>query len=184
MQYTIDWLIKKWERDEPLKFIFFWGHTGNNNTVVEKNCFSQWFESPFTVNDITYKTAEHWMMAHKALLFNDSENFEKIIHCNKAAEAKKLGREIMAYNEEIWNTHKYDIVKQGNIHKFSQHPKLAEFLLNTDPRIIVEASPVDTIWGIGLSQDDENIQNIYAWRGENLLGFALMEVRDILRNNL
>lgn len=179
--YDINWLIERFENNSLIKYIFFWGHTNTTNEEVGKFCFSQWYESPFTVNDIIYKTAEHWMMAHKALLFNDQDVFDKIINCNKPGEAKELGRQVIGYDDDIWNAKKFEIVKLGNIHKFNQHPQLADYLLNTDNRVLVEASPVDTIWGIGLSQDSNDIENIYAWRGLNLLGFALMEVRDFLK---
>jgi ribA/ribD-fused uncharacterized protein len=180
--YNIDWLIDKFERGEPLKYLFFWNHVNKYNEEVGKFCFSQWFETPFTVKETTYKTAEHWMMAQKALLFGDQNTFEKIISSNKPGEAKDLGRQVIGFNEKIWVENRYDIVKMGNIHKFNQHPKLAEFLLNTENRVLVEASPVDNIWGIGLSQEQKEIENVYAWQGLNLLGFALMEVRDFLKN--
>lgn len=180
-QYDIKWLTDMFERGGTVKFLFFWGHTNKQNQEVGKFVFSQWYESPFIVDNITYKTAEHWMMAQKALLFDDKKSFEKIINCNKPGEAKELGRKVIGYDDQIWNEQKFEIVKNGNIHKFNQHPGLAEYLLKTENRILVEASPVDTIWGIGLSQDDPNIENVYCWRGQNLLGFALMEVRDFLR---
>ena len=182
-KYDINWLIEKFEKGDTIKYIFFWGHLNKYNETVGKFCFSQWFESPFTVDNVTYKTAEHWMMAQKALLFNDNTIFAKIIRCEKPGEAKELGRQVSGYDDHIWNEKKFDIVKLGNIHKFNQHPILAEYLLKTENRILVEASPVDTIWGIGLSLDSRDIENIYAWRGQNLLGFVLMETRDFLNNN-
>lgn len=121
------------------------------------------------------------MMAHKALLFGDIGNFDKIINCEKPAEAKKLGRQVLGYDDQTWNEKKFEIVKLGNIHKFNQHPKFASYLLKTENKILVEASPVDTVWGIGLSQDSNEIENIYAWRGQNLLGFALMATRNFLK---
>jgi ribA/ribD-fused uncharacterized protein len=179
--YNINWLTEKFESGDTLEYIFFWGHTNQFNEEVGKFCFSQWFDCPFTVDNITYKTAEHWMMAQKALLFKDRNNFDKITSCDKPGKAKKLGRQVLGYDEKTWNKRKFDIVKIGNIHKFNQHPKLAEYLLRTNNSILVEASPADTIWGIGLSQDSNDIENIYAWRGENLLGFVLMATRDFLK---
>jgi len=179
--YDIKWLTERFESGDTLKFIHFWGHTNKYNEPVGKFCFSQWFESSFTVDNIKYKTSEHWMMAHKALLFGDRNNFDKIINCDKPGEAKELGRLVLGYDDRIWNTKKFDIVKLGNIHKFNQNPEFAKYLLKTDNRILVEASPVDTIWGIGLSKDSNDIENIYAWRGQNLLGFVLMETRDFLK---
>lgn len=179
--YDINWLTERFESGDTLKFIYFWGHTNRYNETVGKFCFSQWFESPFTIENIKYKTSEHWMMANKALLFNDRNNFDKIINCDKPGEAKELGRQVLGYDDQIWNEKKFDIVKLGNIHKFNQNPDFAKYLLQTDNRILVEASPVDAIWGIGLSQDSKDIDNIYAWRGQNLLGFVLMETRDFLK---
>ena len=121
------------------------------------------------------------MMAHKALLFGDKNTFDKIISCHKPGEAKELGRQVLGYDDQTWNNKKFDIVKLGNIHKFNQNPDFAKYLLQTDNRILVEASPVDTIWGIGLSADSKDIDNIYAWRGQNLLGFILMATRDFLK---
>jgi ribA/ribD-fused uncharacterized protein len=163
------------------KFLFFWGHQPSKDGTVTKNCFSQWWESSFTVDGIEYKTAEHWMMAKKALLFNDETIFRKIIEVKSPAEVKKLGREVQNYNDEIWIKNRNEIVKEGNLLKFRQHQDLKEFLLNTKERILVEASPVDAIWGIGMPSDHQNINNPKKWRGLNLLGFALMEVRDELR---
>lgn len=181
IKYDIDWLIERFESGETLKYIFFWGHENRHKDVVSKSCFSQWFDCPFKVDSVNYKTSEHWMMAHKALLFGDDNLFDKIINCEKPGEAKELGRQILGYDQHIWNEHKFEIVKLGNIHKFNQHPRLANYLLQTENRILVEASPVDVIWGIGIAVDNDDIENIYNWRGENLLGFALMYVRDFFK---
>lgn len=178
--YDINWLIDKYENGDNLKFIYFWGNTNKNVNEIDKSCFSQWYKSPFEVANIIYETAEHWMMAQKALLFNDQKAFAKITNCRKPGEAKEIGRTILGFYEQIWDERKFEIVKIGNIHKFNQYPKLAEYLYKTGERILVEASPVDAIWGVGLAHDNPNIENIYMWRGENLLGFALMEVRDFL----
>lgn len=180
--YDINWLIEKLESGEKLKYIFFWGDTSPSNGEIGKSCLSQWFESPFTVDGITYTTSEHWMMAHKALLFGDQHIFDQIINSKKPGEAKELGRQVRNFDEQTWNEHKQDIVRLGNIHKFNQHPQLADYLLKTGNRILVEASPIDPIWGIGLAEDDKDIENIYAWRGQNLLGFALMATRDFLKD--
>jgi ribA/ribD-fused uncharacterized protein len=163
------------------KFLFFWGHQPSNDGTITKTCFSQWWKSSFIVEQIEYKTAEHWMMAKKAILFNDNETFDKIIECKTPAEAKKLGREVKNYNDSIWLENRFEIVKNGNLHKFSQNKDLLQFLLNSDEQIIVEASPVDSIWGIGMASDHKDINNPEKWIGLNLLGFALMEVRDELR---
>lgn len=179
--YDIEWLAGRFENGDALKFIYFWGHANKHNEEVGKFCFSQWFESPFTVDGRTYNTSEHWMMAQKALLFNDRHTFDKIMAAHKPGEAKDLGRQVLGFDEQTWNDRRFEIVKTGNIHKFNQHPRLADFLVKTGDRILVEASPLDTVWGIGLSQDSNHIGDIYAWRGLNLLGFVLMETRDFLQ---
>jgi len=181
--YHIEWLIERYYNDEPIKFLFFWGHNKKPQEVVGKFCFSQWFELPFTVDGITYKTAEHWMMANKALLFGDQKNHDKIIKANRPGEVKELGRMVWNFDELIWKDYRYQIVVSGNIHKFNQHPEFAQYLINTGNRILVEASPVDIIWGVGLAQDNEHINDPNNWRGLNLLGFALMEVRDFLKEH-
>lgn len=181
-KYDINWLLACYENGDTLKFIYFWSHLNKYNEEVGKFCFSQWFECLFIVDNQTYKTSEHWMMAQKAKLFGDSDSFNKIVKANKPGEAKELGRQVLGYNDSVWNKWKFELVKIGNIHKFNQNPKLALFLLETGNRVLVEASPMDTIWGIGLSQDSTEIENIYAWRGENLLGFALMETRAFLQS--
>lgn len=163
------------------KFLFFWGHQPNKDGSISKTCFSQWWLSSFEVDKVIYKTAEHWMMAKKAELFNDNEILTKIIKANSPAEAKKLGREVKNYNDTVWLANRYGIVKQGNYHKFSQNADLKKFLINTKNRILVEASPVDPIWGIGMAGDHKDVLNPEKWRGLNLLGFALMEVRDELK---
>jgi ribA/ribD-fused uncharacterized protein len=179
--YDIKWLTNSIENGDALKYIYFWGHTNKFNETVGKFCFSQWFESPFIVENKTYKTTEHWMMSQKALLFNDMITYEKIMLADKPVEAKDLGREVIGFDDQIWNANRFEIVKIGNIHKFNQNPVFADYLLKTGDRVLVEASPVDIVWGIGLSQDSREIDNVYAWRGLNLLGFVLMAVRDFLR---
>ncbi|STZ03446.1 Swarming motility protein ybiA [Moraxella equi] len=132
------------------------------------------------VGNVTYPTAEHYMMAQKAKLFGDMAIFNEIIHAKHPKQAKDLGRQVKNFDEKIWNKHRFDIVVQGNIAKFSQHSKLKAYLLGTGDSILVEASPIDGIWGVGLARDDDKIHHPLNWQGLNLLGFALMQVRDTL----
>ncbi|MNK20316.1 Swarming motility protein YbiA [compost metagenome] len=180
MKYNIDWLKTELVEKPNLKFLYFWGHTNKLNEKAGKFCFSQWYESAFVVDEVTYRTAEHWMMAQKALLFDDVEIYRQIIAANKPGEVKDLGRRISDFDEAVWTAERYEIVKTGNLHKFQQHPELAEYLLGTGNRVLVEASPVDFIWGIGMAQDHVDVSDPGKWLGLNLLGFALMEVRDLL----
>ncbi|SHH96874.1 hypothetical protein SAMN04488109_6324 [Chryseolinea serpens] len=181
MNYDLNWLKNKFDKGESLKYIFFWGHSNKTPDEIGKFVFSQWYPSSFTVDGIEYKTAEHWMMARKANLFGDDEISGLILKATKPGEVKELGRKIRGFDEVKWNNEKFEIVKTGNIHKFSQNKRLAEYLFSTADRIIVEASPTDSIWGIGLAQDSKMIEDPHTWKGENLLGFAIMAARDFLR---
>ncbi|MBS7565610.1 NADAR family protein [Mucilaginibacter sp. Bleaf8] len=178
-KYDIEWLINQYEINPEIDFLFFWGHSAKY-AETGKSCLSQWYELPFIVNDVTYLTAEHWMMAAKAILFGDSIAYKSIIDSKTAGKAKHIGQQIKNFDSDIWDAYKHEIVVNGNVHKFNQHPRLAKYLISTGNQILVEASPIDTIWGIGLAADDENSTIPYCWRGTNLLGFALMEVREFL----
>ncbi|MBK7882998.1 MAG: NADAR family protein [Chitinophagaceae bacterium] len=180
MKYNMEWVFEKVKEGEQ-KYIFFWGHHPSKDGTITKTCFSQWWLSEFTVNGIQYKTAEHWMMAKKAELFSDEETLSKILNAKTPAEAKKLGREVKGYDDAKWLEKRFELVVEGNFYKFSQHKDLQEYLLSTNNRILVEASPVDAIWGVGLAADNPDINNPVNWKGLNLLGFALMEVRDKLK---
>ena len=122
------------------------------------------------------------MMAEKALLFEDKQIYEQIINSAKPGKVKELGRRVRNFNQGIWEENRFEIVVRGNFYKFSQNKELSRFLKNTNDRVLVEASPVDSIWGIGLAQNDENAKIPYFWNGLNLLGYALMETRDLLNN--
>ncbi len=183
MNYNNQKIIDRYNKGEQLKYLFFWGHQVSPDGSITKSCFSQWWLQSFEVDKIVYKTAEHWMMAEKARLFNDQEIWETIIHAKSPAEAKKLGRMVPNFDAVIWDQHKYEIVVKGNQYKFEQDPELRSFLINTKNRILVEASPRDRIWGIGMGNNHSDINNPEKWRGSNLLGYALMEVRDLITDN-
>jgi ribA/ribD-fused uncharacterized protein len=151
-------------------FHFFW-----------KGILSQWYPSPFTVDGVEYPTAEHWMMAEKARLFEDKITLDEILKSGSPKLAKDWGRRVAGFNQKVWDSHCFDIVVQGNLHKFTQNPDLKGKLLGTGHKILVEASSFDTIWGIGLAQDDFWATNPAVWPGKNLLGLALMKVRNQLQ---
>lgn len=115
MTYNIDWLIETFERGKRAKYLFFWGHQKSKSGELTSSCFSQWWASPFTVNQVMFNTAEHWMMAQKALLFNDKKIYDKIISVKTPAEAKALGRHVRDFDNTIWNVKRFDIVVQGNL---------------------------------------------------------------------
>ncbi|MBE1530929.1 NADAR family protein [Actinomadura algeriensis] len=157
-----------------LKFVFFWREHGLTG------CLSQWHASPFTVDGVRYATAEHYMMAEKARLFGDERAAAAVIAAPHPGRAKDLGRRVTGFDESTWREHRLDIVVRGNLAKFAQHDDLRAYLVGTRRRILAEASPRDRVWGIGLTADDPRAERPDAWRGENLLGRALMTVRDRL----
>ncbi|WP_461009151.1 NADAR family protein [Streptomyces capparidis] len=174
-------LIALEERGERLKYLAFWGHRPPKDGGVGRGCLSQWYPSPFTVDGVRYATAEHWMMAGKARLFGDEAGLREVLAAGHPREAKAAGGRVRGFDDATWAAHRFAIVAEGNVHKFEQHPALREFLLGTGDRILVEASPMDRKWGIGLAADDERVTDPRRWRGLNLLGFALMEARARLR---
>lgn len=163
-------------------FVFFWGHEDRGKGLT-KVCLSQWYQCPFVVEGQYYNCAEQYMMAEKARIFGYEEIRQQILAEYSQMAMKKLGRKVRNYDDEIWKEKRFDVVVKGNIAKFSQNEKLLDFLLSTDDKILVEASPKDTVWGIGLDESSPEAIQPRKWIGENLLGFALMEVRDILLTN-
>lgn len=164
---------------QPLSYIYFWGHDSNKSYVTH-HCLSQWFERGFIASGIHYSTAEHFFMAKKALLFQDNIAYQRILSANDPGEVKQIGREVIGFDQTIWDQNKFEIAVTGNQHKFTQNEDLKSYLLSTKDTILVEASPVDLVWGVGLAKDDLRIHNPNQWLGENLLGFALMQVRAII----
>lgn len=180
--------------------VFFWQHDRKQyKEYNDRAIFSQWRYSKFKdENKIVYNSAEQYMMYQKAILMGDFEIGEKILNINiydpkskteskvkfgDIALIKKLGRKVKNFDEDLWNKHKFEIVKKGNILKFTQNEDLLEILLSTDDKILIEASPYDKIWGIGLKEEDaykKDPKDYYKY-GENLLGKALMYVRDELK---
>ncbi|WP_189218819.1 MULTISPECIES: NADAR family protein [Streptomyces] len=164
-----------------VRYLHFWGHRPRPDGRVGAGCLSQWWPSPFTVDGVEYATAEHWMMASKARLFGDAEAERQALTAGHPAAAKKAGRLVRGFDDARWERERFRIVVEGSVHKFTAHPDLRDFLLGTGDRVLVEASPLDRVWGIGLAADDERASDPGRWRGPNLLGFALMEARERLR---
>lgn len=147
------------------KYVFFWGGT-----------FSQWAKSPFVQDGITFQTAEHYMMYQKALILKDEDAARRILVGHSPKFAKQTARNIKASQVDLdqWDEVKYSVVLLGNILKFTQNTEMLRELLKYYPeKKFVEASPYDTIWGIGLHEDDDAVLNEDNWRGKNLLGRAL-----------
>jgi len=175
-------LIDFISKGKKVNFVLFWGHQPSADGSITKSCFSQWYKAPFVIDGNRYNTAEHYMIAEKARLFGDENTLNRILKAKNPAEAKKLGRLVIGFNEEKWLEHRFDIVCRANYAKFSQDSRLKQFLINTGNKVMVEASPVDKIWGVGLSATHDHIYNPRLWKGLNLLGYALMVVREQLLN--
>jgi ribA/ribD-fused uncharacterized protein len=178
---SVDDLVAHVGSGAAVKYLHFWGHRPEPDGSLGRGCLSQWWPSPFAVGGITYLTAEHWMMAEKARLFHDAEAERAAIAAPNPALAKAAGRTVRAFDDQIWERERFEIVIRGSVHKFSSTPELRAYLTNTGERVLVEASPRDKVWGIGMSARAEDAENPSAWRGLNLLGFALMEARARLR---
>ena len=148
-----------------------------------KHPFSQWHKCNFTIDNIEFNSAEQYMMYSKAKLFEDKKIEEKILKSNDVREQKMLGRQIENFDKLIWEYESINFVYQGNKAKFSQNKEFSNLLISTIGTTIVEASPSDFIWGIGLSENEIEIKNINHWKGLNLLGIVLTELREELRGN-
>lgn len=180
MVYNLNDLQKAVTLGEKYKFVFFWGHTPPKDGSINESCFSQWWMCDFVVDEVKYCCAEQYMMAEKARLFQDDEMLKAILTAKHPKQMKEFGRNVKHFDAEIWENHCYNIVLKGNIAKFAQNPALREYLKTTGNRILVEASPRDKIWGIGIGKSNPQAENPLSWRGKNLLGFALTQVRDNL----
>ncbi|NYI06690.1 NADAR family protein [Allostreptomyces psammosilenae] len=178
--HDVDELIRRQQAGERIRYLFFWGHQPAPDGSVGRGCLSQWWPSPFTVDGVTYATAEHWMMAGKARLFGDDAALAEVLSATHPSQAKAAGRRVRGFDDETWAAHRMELVTAGNVAKFASDPELTRYLLSTGDRVLVEASPRDHIWGIGLAATDPAAEDPTRWRGTNLLGFALMAARAVL----
>jgi hypothetical protein len=173
---TAENLIKQIKDGKQFDYLHFW-----RVDEIPYGAFSQWYPSAFNDGEQEYTNAEQYMMAKKAEAFRDENIKKRIMKATDPREMKELGRAIVNFDDAVWGKLRYAVVKTGNFYKFSQNEKLGKLLLGTDNKVLVEASPRDAVWGIGLEQSDDNASNPKMWQGTNLLGFALMEVRDELK---
>jgi len=153
------------------KFTLFWNGP-----------FSQWLPSKFVIDDVEYNCCEQYMMAQKAIMFDDKESLKKIMDAEHPREQKKLGRKVKDFVPEKWNLYAQQIVYDGNMAKFTQNPDLLEELFKTKGTTLVEASPYDKIWGNGMVANDPRAMNRDTWNGTNWLGEAITKVREMLLN--
>ena len=177
---TREELVDHLTRGGSVDYLFFWGHTPKSPGATDASCLSQWFPRAFELDGVRYATAEHFMMAAKARLFHDDEALARVLQSSSPAAAKAVGREVRRFDAAAWDAARFDAVVKGNIAKFGQHEELRAFLIGTKKRVLVEASPRDRIWGIGMGASNPDARVPARWRGSNLLGFALMEARAAL----
>lgn len=154
------------------EFFFFW---------ETRSPFSQWHPVGFEIDGIKYRTAEHYMMWRKAMLFGDEETAEKILAVKHPRDVKALGREVKNFDSKVWADNCQQAVYDGNYAKFTQNKMMLQAMKDTKGVELVEASPYDKIWGIGLAANDPKALNRDTWEGENLLGVVLNALREKLR---
>jgi ribA/ribD-fused uncharacterized protein len=162
------------------KWLFFHGDQGEPDGSLGPGCLSQWWPAAFTLDGITYPSAEHMMAASKARLFGDRQTEALILKAPTAAEAHRLGHQVRGFDEYTWSGHRAGIAYAAVGCKFGRNPQLADYLASTGTRVLVDADPDDQVWGNGLAPDDPRATDPAAWPGINLLGFTLMQVRSRL----
>ncbi|MFO0597944.1 MAG: NADAR family protein [Myxococcaceae bacterium] len=174
-------LVAAMARGERFSYLPFYGHTPRADGALSNACFSQWWRCSFELDGVRYSSAEQFMMASKARLFGDREALARILAESDPAKVKQLGREVRGYDDAKWGAARFDAVTRGSVAKFASSAALRAFLLATGDAVLVEAAPRDRIWGIGLGRENPNVSKPEAWRGQNLLGFALVAAREQLR---
>jgi ribA/ribD-fused uncharacterized protein len=152
------------------KYVFFWN-----------GIYSQWYSARMTIDGIEYNCCEQYMMHQKALTFGDTVTAEMILESSDPKEQKALGRKVVGFNKDKWDDVCIGIVFKGNLAKFSQNSHLKASLLSTDDKILVEASPYDKIWGIGLGEEHPDVEDPSKWKGLNLLGWSITMVKKELQ---
>ncbi|MBE6759587.1 MAG: NADAR family protein [Ruminococcaceae bacterium] len=153
---------------------------GFHNPDEEYGFLSNWYLSDFYKDGVKYSSMEQYMMHRKALVMGDAEYADRIMHTTDVAAIKQLGKDVRNYNDTIWNGVRQVIIYEGLLEKFRQNIDLREQLLATGDAVLAECAVQDIIWGIGLSMHDKRRFDMSQWRGQNLLGFALMLVREKL----
>ena len=152
-----------------------------HNPDEENGYLSNWYLSDFFVDGIVFSSMEQYMMYQKAVVFNDVEIANKILATSDVAEIKAYGRKVSNYDDTVWNGVRQIIIYRGLLEKFCQNKKLEHQLLKTGEAVLIECAVKDRIWGIGLNMQDNDRFDMKKWKGQNLLGFALMEVRKVLQ---
>ena len=155
------------------KYVFFWD-----------GIYSQWYPAEMEIDEIKYRCCEQYMMHQKALLFGDTETAEKILLTSHPKDQKALGRQVKGFEKVKWDQVCLSVVYKGNLAKFSQNEDLKQELLASENKLLVEASPVDFIWGIGLHETAIGVEDPINWKGLNLLGWSITLVKQELQNKV
>lgn len=153
---------------------------GFHNPGEENGFLSNWYPSEFSVDGIVFTSMEQYMMYKKAIYFHDTVIAKQILNTKDVAHIKKLGRLVSGYHDNVWNGIRQIVVYEGLMAKFSQNDDLRKKLKDTGDAVLAECAVKDCIWGIGLSMNDPKRLCLDEWKGQNLLGYTLMMVRDKL----
>lgn len=158
---------------ENKNIIGFWGHSKNKQYAY----FSNWYQSNFNIENLNFCNVEQYLMYQKALCFKDNLISKKILNTTDPKEIKYLGRKVRNYNDIEWDKIRYDVLKKALKAKFTQNKLLLNKLIETKDSVLVEASPYDKIWGIGMDVNHEH-KDYTKWQGTNLLGWGLTEIKN------
>ena len=174
LHWDKNWILRLGESRPEL--LLFYSHKFTDE--ITETCLSQWYPCRFEVDGVTYTSAGQYMMAEKAKLFGDNKTRTEILNTSNPGKCKVLGQKVKNFSKAVWDENKENIVMKGSNAKFMQNSALRTFLLSTGDKVLVEASPTDRIWGIGLGKNNPDALDPTKWRGKNLLGFTLMNTRD------
>ena len=175
---SVEHLARAVEDGASFDYLMFFGATPGPQ--LTRACLSNWWEQSFELDGMEWPTVEHYMMYAKAKLFGDEERMAQVRNAKTPKAAKALGRKVTPYGDVAWGSRRYGAVMRACEAKFSQNAELRDFLKATEGKVLVEASPWDRVWGIGLRDTSPEASDPRQWKGANLLGFVLMDVRDAL----
>lgn len=181
--YTPLWLRDQLQAGAKLRFLSFLRPNAPLGKI-DRACLSPWYGCRFEIDGIKYNSLEQYLKSEKARLFEDEDIRQRIMSTSDTETIKNLGREVRNFDEEKWTKVKFGLAVKGNLAKFGQNLSLKEYLLSTEERILVETHPYDKVWGVGLPEGHPAIRQPEIWPGSNLMGFALMVVRDSIKASL
>ncbi|MBB1509960.1 NADAR family protein [Tessaracoccus sp. MC1756] len=175
--YSVSELRTAFAAGAGLDLLLFHGHVPEHPGQVDNGCLSEHYPAPFESDGELFRTVEHYIAWRKATLFGDKHSAQRVLRAEAPTTARAIGRTVRPFNDEVWKSHRFDVAVAANVAKFAADPQLADHLRSTGRSVLVNASPIDRVWGIGLSADDPAAQDPTRWPGLNIQGFALMEAR-------